>query len=113
MPGHGGYMTEPRPCRGRGRFIYAARPRNGERAPLYAWRPRILDEGPLHILAEEKQWVDTPGIWVDMATHWFRPRIFLSAINPGVGHALRLRAERHSDARCERASGRNERHRTS
>src|SRR5215210_4394551 len=55
-----------------------------------------------------------PGKWVDMATHWFRPRIFRSAINPRRGpRSGGCGQERHSDARCERASGRNERHRTS
>ena len=32
--------------------------------------------------AEEKQWVDTPGKWVDMATHWFRPQNAPSSILP-------------------------------
>jgi len=41
-----------------------------------------LEEGPLHISAEEKQWVDTPGKRVDIATHWFRPQNAPSSILP-------------------------------
>ena len=30
-----------------------------------------MDGGPLHMPGEEKHWGDAPGIWADMAAHWF------------------------------------------
>ena len=32
--------------------------------------------------AGEKQWVDTSGKWVDVATHWFCPQNAISSILP-------------------------------
>jgi hypothetical protein len=89
ISGPGGYMTEPRPYRGTGQIHIRGRVQAMGRGLFYMNGGRgYMKPGPLHIPAEEKQWVDTPGIWVDMATHWFRPRIFHSAINPRRGRAL-------------------------
>ena len=30
-----------------------------------------MDRGPLYIRTMKKHWVDTPGLWEDMATHCF------------------------------------------